>query len=59
MSERKEGFWAPLRDGGQGGEDGVVVVGVGTELGDGLGDQHVEPVEGFRRVRVHVVVGFA
>ena len=34
-------------------------MGVGAELSDGLGDEHVEPVEGFGGVRVDVVVGFA
>lgn len=32
-------------------------MGVVAELGDGLGDQHVEPVEGFGLVGVDVVVG--
>ena len=52
------GFLGAVEDVGQRGEDGVVIVGVVAELGDGLGDQHVEPVEGFGLVRVHVVVGF-
>lgn len=40
-------------------EDGIVVLGVAAELGDGLGDQHVEPVEAFRLVAVDVVVRLA
>lgn len=40
-------------------EDGVVVLGIAAELGDCLGDQHVEPVEAFRLVAVDVVVRLA
>ena len=58
LDVRKEaGLLRPIEDGGEGGKDSVVIVGVVAELGDRLGDQHVEPVEGFGLVRVDVVVG--
>lgn len=37
-------FLGPVEDGGEGGEDGVIVVGVGAELREGLGDEYIEPV---------------
>ena len=51
------GFLGPIEEVGQGGEDGFVFVGVLTELGNGLGYEHVEPVERFGLVGIDVVVG--
>lgn len=51
-------FLRAVERGGQGRENGVVLVGVISELGDRLGDQDIEPVERFGLVRVDVVVGF-
>lgn len=43
----------------EGGDDGVVAGGVGAKLRDGLGDEHVEPVDGLGRVVGRIVVGLA
>ncbi len=51
-------FLRPVEEGGQGSQDGGVGVRVATELGDGLGGEHVEPVQGLGLVGVDVVVGF-
>ena len=37
-------FLCPVQDASERGEDGVVVMGVRAELGNCLGDEHVEPV---------------
>ena len=52
-------FLGSVEDVGQGGENGIVVVGVGAELGDRLGNEHVEPVQTLRLMRVDVVVRLA
>ncbi len=51
-------FRGPVEEGREGGEDGGVGVRVAAELGDGLGGEHVEPVEGLGLVGVNVVVSF-
>ena len=51
-------FLRAVESGGQGGKDRVVLVGIISELGNGLGDQDIEPVERFGLMRVDVIVGF-
>lgn len=55
-----EVVWAfvAVEGGVEGGEDDLVLLGVVSELGDCLGDEDVEPVEGFGLVALDVVVGF-
>ena len=43
---------------GQRGQNRVVVLCVSAELGDGLSDQDIEPVERLRLVRINIVVCF-
>ena len=52
------GLGARVEDVGQRGEDGIVVAGVGAQLGNGLRNQHIEPVEALGQVALDVVVRF-
>lgn len=54
---KEAGLLRAIEDVGQGGEDGVVMVGIVSELSNGLRNQHVEPVEGLGLVGVDVIVG--
>lgn len=55
---QERGLTPCVEDLGQTGKHSAVLTGVCTQLGDRLGDEHVEPVEALRLVSLHVVVRF-
>ncbi len=49
-------MWA-IENTGQGCQDGFVLVGIGSELGNRLSYQDIEPVQRLRLVGIDIVVG--
>lgn len=51
-------FLGSVEDARKGGQDCIIVVGIGAEVGYRLRDEYIEPVKRFGRVGIDVVVCF-
>lgn len=52
------GLLRPIENAGQGGQDGIVVMRIVSELRDRLCNQYIEPVQRLGLVRINIVICF-